>query len=885
MNTRHLKQFGVFALLILLSSPRMLAQQDAKDQTKDQKTEPKKEQSQSEQMAHGSVEFGVRLATGDVYGRPDLQNGQCLGCGTPFDPTLKTSKFNEYGDVRDGFYVPRFDIHFDNLLGSRNYFSLLSQKAVYRDQSYLATFGQYGKFKVQFRYDQIPHIYSNTTRTLYTQTSPGVWSFPAGIRAELQAAVPANLPSLMAGTGSFTGQGVVTNFNFITPSILRRAGTILGSYDLSAKWNLAASFWRESQKGVRPIGLIMNSSPSASATSGFGMELPETINYYNNLVRVGTDYGTRAWSLQASYVGSFLQNNVDALTWDNPFRLTNETITTPLTGRMDLYPNNQANYIVVAGATNITKYARFMASISPGWLRQDAAFLPYTTNTAINTCGNGTQACTSLSVLPAPSLSGSRQTLAMNYTIASTAWKNVELKATYRQYDSNNNTPTRTFTPVEGDASAPGPQENTLFGFNRKDLEASGEWFFAKKSSVKAGYLAEWMDRTNRDVAHSMENSFFTAVDWTPIKDLLIRASYRYSARNPNVYQDPNASDPQTGAPVPCTDTTNVSFTADQRCLRRFDESARLRNRADGLVEYSPTDKLTLSAFAGTIQDNYNRTGSNRPTPLNFLTGPAATVGPYYLYGMLKDLSYNYGFDADYALSPQVTLFAEYSYERYHKRMITRYRTPPGTGQDILTCAGCDSPNNDWESVAQEPVNIYTIGTDTHFGKRIYFSAYYSLSAGKGNVFSRPLGDPTITTGTNDFLLTGTNAAVNYPETVNRSHEVVVVFKYKLTENLYPKFEYRYQQWDYKDYQTSPMTQYMGCVSPIPNGPPPPPNAVPGCTTPILTSNTPNPVGVPSPYYPYFTVGDPSSARYLFLGVDQPSYHAHTFIATLEYRF
>jgi MtrB/PioB family decaheme-associated outer membrane protein len=886
MNTAYARSFRIFALLALLVPARLSAQQEAKDQSKDEKTEQKKDQSRKEQVAHGSVEFGVRLATGDVYGRPDLQTGQCLGCGTPFDPTLKTSKFNEYGDVRDGFYVPHFDIHFDNLLGSRNYFSLQSQKAVYRDQSYLATFGQYGKFKVQFRYDEIPHIYSNTTRALYTQTSPGVWSFPAGIRAELQGAAPADLPSLMAGTGNFAGQGVVTNFNFITPSIIRKAGTILASYDLSQKWNFSASYWRESQKGLRPIGLIMNSSPSASVTSGFGVELPEPINYYNNLVRVGTDYGTRAWSVQAAYIGSFFQNNIGSLTWDNPFRLTNETVTTPLTGRMDLYPDNQANYFSVAGAINITKYARFMASITPGWLHQDAAFLPYTTNTAINTCGDGTQACTSLSVLPASSLSGSRQTLAMNYTIVSTAWKNIELKAAYRQYDSNNNTPSRSFTPVEGDATGPSSDENTLFGFNRKNLEVSGEWFFAKKSSVKAGYLAEWMDRTNRDVSHSLENSFFTTVDWTPTRDLLFRASYRYSDRNPDVYQDDNASVPGTGAPVPCTDTTNVSFTADQRCLRRFDESARTRNRADGLVEYSPTDKLTLSAFAGTVQDNYNRAGgTNSPTALNFLSGSAATVGPYYLYGVLKDLSYNYGFDADYAFSPQVTLFAEYSYERYHKRMITRYRTPPGSGLDITTCAGCDTPNNDWESVAQEPVHIYTIGTDTHFGKRFYFTTYYSLSAGKGNVFSRPLGDPTITSGANQFLLNGTNAATNYPETINRNHELVVVFKYKLTENLTPKLEYRYQQWDYKDYQTSPMTQYMGCVSPIPNGPPPAPNAVPGCTTPLLTSNTPNPVGVPSQFYPYFVVGDTSSARFLFLGVDQPSYRAHTIIATLEYRF
>jgi hypothetical protein len=172
-----------------------------------------------------------------------------------------------------------------------------------------------------------------------------------------------------------------------------------------------------------------------------------------------------------------------------------------------------------------------------------------------------------------------------------------------------------------------------------------------------------------------------------------------------------------------------------------------------------------------------------------------------------------------------------------------------------------------------------------YLGKKAYLTTYYSLSATKGNVNTRPLGDPTIlAAGPNQFTLIGTNSATNYPETVNRIHELAVIFKYKLRENLTPKIEYRYQQWDNKDYQTSPMTQYMGCVSPIPNGPPVT-NAVPGCTTPILKANVPNPVGVVSPFYPYFVVGDPSAARYLFLGVDQPSYHAHTLLASLEYRF
>ena len=63
--------------------------------------------------------------------------------------------------------------------GRSTILDLQSNKAIYRDQSYLATFGQWNRFKVQFRYDEIPHTYSNTARTLYTQNgTTGVLTIP-----------------------------------------------------------------------------------------------------------------------------------------------------------------------------------------------------------------------------------------------------------------------------------------------------------------------------------------------------------------------------------------------------------------------------------------------------------------------------------------------------------------------------------------------------------------------------------------------------------------------------------------------------------------------------------------------------------------------------------
>ena len=393
-----------------------------------------------------------------------------------------------------------------------------------------------------------------------------------------------------------------------------------------------------------------------------------------------------------------------------------------------------------------------------------------------------------------------------------------------------------------------------------------------------------------------LEQSFVGAVDVAHWNNLLFRLSYRHSVRDPEEYQDEQSTDPTTGAPISCNNPS-LAFTADQRCSRRFDEAHRVRNRADGLVEYDMTQKLSFTAFGGTTQDDYNQAGgTNSNTALNFLTGQAATTNPYYLYGILKDITYNYGFGADFALLPQISFFAEYSREHNYRRMISRNRTPPSGTQNIATCAGCDTANDDWESTTPEKVDIWTVGADTYFGKKAFFTTYYTLSAGHSDTLSRFLGingvDPTTgincansaTTPACRFLLVGTSAAVSYPESVSRQHEVVAVVKYRLTRNFFPKFEFRYQQFDNKDFQTSPMTQYGGCMTSSSTA-----TAVAGCPVAVVNSTTsPTPILSPNgaiPFYPYFQVGDPSAARYLFLGVDQPSYHAYYVAATLEFHF
>lgn len=929
-----MRQPTILLPLALLLVPALLSGQE----------KPAQEPAPPAQSSHGSVEFGVRGVWGDVYGRPDL----------PFTPDVTTSKFNEYGDRRNGFVVPKFHVDLDDVLGSKNYVRLQSQSTFYRNQSYLATFGRYGKFKFQFRYDEIPHIYSNTTRSLYVQTSPGVFTILPATKQVLQdrsstvcAVAQCTAAQINVSLPGFVAAQVGTE-PFIVPEIRRKAGTGLATWDITSNWNASFLFSRENEVGTRPIGLLFNPSPSASASGlstglfnqqspGTGAELPEPIDYFNNTVKVLTEYAKKNWGVQLGYTGSIFQNNINALLFDNPFATADVPVLTfatgqsgcaptapatrctigavPSRGQVDLWPDNQAHYLNFAAAFDLGKYVRVMSTVNPGWLRQNDAFLPYSANSQIffpDGTGALTIPATDPSVLPAASLDGRKQTLAMNYTAVFTPVKDVEVKAAYRHYDYNNNTAVFDLTPILGDTiganatrdgqlvpgtatSGSGSLQDTLGrsnpGYNKKTFELTGDWSFARRSSVKVGYEGEWFDRSHRDVAHSLENSVFGAVDYSPWKDLLVRFSGRHQNREPDRYEDELFDGVECDPADLANARTTGIFPEDHPCSRRFDEAARLLDRADALVQYT-AEKLTLSAGFQTIQQNFNRRGgSNSPEPLNFLTGTAATTAPYFLYGALKDLSYIYTFDSTYAFSPEVALFAEYTHERYHKRMISRSRSPFASAAPFCSAGGCDSANNDWESVYRDIFDTYAAGVDFYFFKKVYLTTYYSLSAGKGNIFSGFLGDPTILPGLSPtcptaascpdrFVLVGTSAAVSYPETTTRIHELSAVFKFKLTENLRPKLEYRFQQFDNRDYQTSPMTPYMGCISPASG------TLVNGCPVRQLTGTTsPSPTFTSSPFYPGFVVGDTASARYIFLGVDQPSYRVHVLTATLEYHF
>jgi hypothetical protein len=159
----------------------------------------------------------------------------------------------------------------------------------------------------------------------------------------------------------------------------------------------------------------------------------------------------------------------------------------------------------------------------------------------------------------------------------------------------------------------------------------------------------------------------------------------------------------------------------------------------------------------------------------------------------------------------------------------------------------------------KDVVNSYYAGVDLNPHPSFNLSVYYSLAAARGLMQ---------TDGVNCQIGNGPNAACrtnfpnwrldsaaspavtfNFPDTASRLHEVVAVARFKLTTNVIPKVEYRYQRFDYRDFQTSVMN----------------PNAFVG------------PLVDPA--------GSTGLQRMLFLGADNPGYKVHVLSGTVEYRF
>lgn len=649
-----------------------------------------------------SMEIGVRQITGD----------------------RQSAKFLEYRDFRRGPYLRKFT-SCSETPGGGFYFQLRSQNTVELDQHTLLTAGLPGRLKITAAWDRILHTLSTNGPNHFTRTGPG----------ELNLAVNARL---LAGS---------PRVNLVSK---RSTATVIATVTPVAAWNLRADYSREKRSGARPAGANFEFT---------AIELPELTEFLTDSLNLSAEAAQPNWLARVESHTSLFNDSASALEWTNPYQDSSDSLS-PARGRKALPPDNSAQTFQFAGAVDFPHSVRIVATLAPGWMRQNEPFLPYTSNSAL-------EEQPGFPALPAPSLDGRRRTLMMNYLLTGKAGKHFAFNARYRSYDLNNETPSLGITnyvryDLELPTSTvftPRARRSLPYGYRKQNVTLDWIWEPDQPYSAKVFYEWEGWNREYREVSESNEHTVGGSWDLATKSGVLVQASFQHSLRDPRNY-DPEA--PNESYP----DGPGFLQLPQLAGLRRYDQARRSRDYGEVLVEATPTERATFAASFTVDRSFYGQSS----------------------YGLLYDLNEAVSVDAAYVVTPSITVFGDYSYERFRYAQRSRERL-----DGSVTGPGNDSANNDWESNLRD--RVHTVGGGVNasvFRDRVVADLYWGLSLSQSRTRTIALGDSSLA----GFLVT---TAEDYPDTRDRFQQWVASVKLPLWKNISQRLEYTHERFRERD--------------------------------------------------------------------------------------
>jgi MtrB/PioB family decaheme-associated outer membrane protein len=555
----------------------------------------------------------------------------------PLDPELRSIDFGgrftsvdgdkarleRYRDLRTGAVVPRFRFTTER---ESWLFAARAENVGYRDQHYAADFTRYGLITARFDWNENPLFISQTTRTLYTTAAPGVLRIDNAIRQAIQA-------------GTLTlANASASALPFDTRSRRDRAEFAL-SYraprDIDTKFDVTTT----KREGTQPWG----------ATFGFGndVEVAVPIDTRSTDVSAGLEWSKRGSLLRVAYDGTWFDNHIPTLIWDNPLRAT-DSPTAPAQGRMALWPSSNAQTVSGTGSVPLPWHSRATAYFSRGQWNQDDPLLAHTINSAIPSPPLARPTAQAEAVVTAVMLRAtSRPT---NWS-----WFNVS----YRRYDFDNRTPPLSVPQLVMYDSAPTASVTGTtepLSFTRGLLELDATFTPWRNGAFKVGYSREAVDRTFRLFETTVEQTGRVSYDLMSLSYLTVRAQYLHAKR--------------TGTGL---DEEVLIDIGEQSSLRQFDISDRTRNQGTLLLLLLPSSLVSFNLSAGGGKDDR----------------PGTVFG-------LKDTTFQvYGAGVDVTPREGVTFGVNAGYERYTSLQTSRQANPGPQFND---------PTRDWSTDGNEHV-------------------------------------------------------------------------------------------------------------------------------------------------------------------------------------
>jgi MtrB/PioB family decaheme-associated outer membrane protein len=514
--------------------------------------------------------------------------------GTAFGNDSDQARFERYRDLRNGITLDRFRLFKDT---DAHRYSLQADNVGYRDQRFSASYVNYGRLKASAEWNQIPLFYSQDTRTLYDQATPGQLTLNDGVQSGIQ-----NKTLTLA-----TALGGASIFDLRTRRDVASAEL---TYSVTPDVDLSLTFKNTQKTGAYPWG------GSFGLSGAIATELPVPVDHRTTEFGTSLEYANNRGFARIGYDGSFFRNSVTTLTWDNPSRITDSATLGPAQGRMALWPNTAMNTVSAAGGLNLPGRSHATAFASVASLTNNNALLPYTINSALVS-----------PVLDRLTSDVKATVTSMNLAFTSRPLTTLWYSVRYRQYDFDNKTvPFKTANSVNYDTAIVAlNQSSEPFGSIRHTLDADVSYTPVVHVGLRAGYTREVVDRTYRIVEKTTEDIARTSVDLTGLGWLTVRGVFEHSKR--------------AGSPV---DALELLAIGEQPALRQYDISDRNQDRFNTIVTVTPLSQLSINGSAGIGRQDYPgttfglRSNDNQVYSVGFDFVPSDKVSLGASYGREK---------------------------------------------------------------------------------------------------------------------------------------------------------------------------------------------------------------------------------------------------------
>lgn len=737
-------------------------------------------------------------------------------------------KFEEYREVEEGVQLEDLRLKVDGV-DIPYYLDLKVKDAVQEDESYALRIGRHGKFNFGLFYDSIPHNFSRGS-FLLNNLGGGRFGIADAVQGQLQGlevlraqrlaydpatGAPLGTPSTVAG--AFINPADAQNLALDQPAInamnalydsaqsikfgLKRQKTGFTMDFLSTEdFKVWAKASNEKRTGNRRFGYgtyeRYNNGVTTTANQlghiadyfvAAGLELPEVIDYRTTSFSVGSGVYKKRWLADLEYTFTKFENEVNTLTFDNPFRLADATATgitggfgdafnrgRSSQGQVTLSPDSEANDLTFSGSVELPLHSRFTGTVSYGWITQDQAFDPYTLNTAIRATTDPLLAATAPFAagltLPQSDLNGKVATLSQSYLLSMKPVEPLALALRYRYYDYDNESDNIRFPgyaaygesfwrTVKNSPQGPGvpgaPVENEALGYTRHNAEVSADFHIMKPLSVMVEGFWELWDREELRIDKTKEYGVGGGFKYHAAM-FNLHGKYRYGHRN--VYDYP---------------TGNTAENPEAAGLQNYDWAERKRHKADLRLDVAPVQALTIGLSGNYLDDEYG--DENR-------------------FGLKETKNIVGSIDVSYVASDTLSFFANYTRENRHGYMQNGakddpFNNPATALDDPLAPPVAPrenfNPLNYWNSDIYEKVDTIGVGATVQLiPAKLALNTSYNVSRSKMEVNTFNPNAPV-------KLLNA--VAQDWPDIRNRYQEVKADLSYYFTKNLRAGVTYLYE--------------------------------------------------------------------------------------------